>query len=107
MGARYYSPQFSIFTSVDAMRAYRSWVTPYNYVQNNPVMRQDPTGMLDVGPGEKPNETGPKGTYTIKQGDTFWDLGNLWGLEHGTLKDLNPDLDPRKLNLSILMILAD
>ena len=62
MGARYYSPQFSIFASPDPMRAYRSWISPYNYVQNNPVMRQDPTGMLDGGileegvPGEPKNK---------------------------------------------------
>jgi len=50
MGARFYSPKYSIFTSVDPMSAYRSWITPYNFVQNNPIMRQDPTGMLDHGP---------------------------------------------------------
>lgn len=51
MGARYYSPKFSIFTSVDPLAKYRSWINPYNFVQNNPIMRQDPTGMLDHGTG--------------------------------------------------------
>ncbi|CAN0557428.1 unnamed protein product, partial [Laminaria digitata] len=59
MGARYYSPQFSIFTSPDPMHAYRSWISPYNYAQNNPVMRQDPTGMLDGGVLEDGNPGGP------------------------------------------------
>jgi RHS repeat-associated protein len=31
MGARFYSPVFSIFTTVDPMAAYRSWISPYNY----------------------------------------------------------------------------
>ena len=68
MGARYYSPQFSIFTSPDPMRAYRSWISPYNYVQNNPVMRQDPTGMLDGGVLEEgiPGEPIKAEGYEIK-----------------------------------------
>ncbi len=35
------------WTSVDPMADQRSWVSPYNYVQNNPLIRVDPTGMLD------------------------------------------------------------
>ncbi|TNE27919.1 MAG: hypothetical protein EP346_10670, partial [Bacteroidetes bacterium] len=32
MGARYYDPMFSLWMSADPMSAYRSWLTPYNYV---------------------------------------------------------------------------
>lgn len=35
--------------------------------------------------------------YIIKKGDTFWDLENEWGMPHGTLQSLNPDLKPREL----------
>ena len=36
--------------SVDPLHAFRSWVTPYNYVQNNPVNLVDPSGMIDTDP---------------------------------------------------------
>jgi hypothetical protein len=31
------------------MSAYRSWIAPYNYVQNIPVMRHDPKGIMHTG----------------------------------------------------------
>jgi len=37
--------------------------------------------------------------YTITSGDTFWDLENAWGLEHGRLQQLNPELEPRALQI--------
>jgi len=32
---------------VDPLASERSWLTPYNFVQNNPVLRIDPNGALD------------------------------------------------------------
>ena len=46
-GARFYDPSVGRFMSVDPLADQRSWVSPYNYVQNNPLNRVDPTGMLD------------------------------------------------------------
>lgn len=37
--------------------------------------------------------------YTIKKGDTFWDLEEEWGIRPGMLQELNPKLDPRKLQI--------
>ncbi|WEG14014.1 DUF1906 domain-containing protein [Pullulanibacillus sp. KACC 23026] len=39
------------------------------------------------------------GTYTIKQGDTFWDLEKKHNWPTGSLQDLNPKLDPKKLQI--------
>ena len=33
--------------SVDPLAQLRTWLSPYNFVQNNPAMRIDPTGALD------------------------------------------------------------
>lgn len=46
-GARIYDPRIVRWMSVDPMARERSWLTPYNFVQNNPLSRVDPTGMLD------------------------------------------------------------
>jgi len=47
-GARLYDPEVPRFYGVDAMRSERTWISPYNYVQNNPVNRYDPDGNFDL-----------------------------------------------------------
>ncbi|MCT4614462.1 MAG: hypothetical protein N4A49_06270 [Marinifilaceae bacterium] len=49
-GARYYAAWTCRFMSVDPMKEERIWLNPYNYVQNNPMNRVDPTGMVDEEP---------------------------------------------------------
>jgi RHS repeat-associated protein len=46
-GARYYSRLLARYMSVDPMATERLWLSPYNYVQNNPLNRIDPSGKLD------------------------------------------------------------
>ncbi len=44
---RYYWANAGIFLSVDPLCDERPWITPFNYAQNNPIGRKDPTGLLD------------------------------------------------------------
>lgn len=46
-GFRYFDPQIGRFTTMDPLAEERLWISPYNYVQNNPLNRVDPTGGLD------------------------------------------------------------
>lgn len=38
--------------------------------------------------------------YNIKSGDTFWALENKFQLKHGTLQALNPNINPRNLQIN-------
>lgn len=44
-GARYYNPQISMWLSVDPLASSFPHLTPYNFLENNPVNMVDPTGM--------------------------------------------------------------
>lgn len=46
-GARMYDNQVGKWTSVDPVAESRNWLTGYNYVQNNPIIRYDPNGKVD------------------------------------------------------------
>jgi RHS repeat-associated protein len=45
--ARFYDPATGRFMQVDPMAQKREWLSSYNYGQNNPLIRVDPTGTLD------------------------------------------------------------
>ncbi len=45
--ARFYDSDVGRFLSVDPLADQREWLSPYNFVQNNPILRVDPNGSLD------------------------------------------------------------
>ena len=44
---RSYAFNIGRFLRPDPMQDARPWISPYNYAQNNPLIRVDPTGLLD------------------------------------------------------------
>jgi len=42
-----YMPEVGRWGAADPMSEKREWLSPYNYVQNNPVIRVDPDGAFD------------------------------------------------------------
>ena len=46
-GARMYDPVLCRWWSVDPLAHIREWLSPYNFVQNNPIIRVDPAGAVD------------------------------------------------------------
>jgi len=65
-GFRYYAAWLCRFVSVDPMKEERIWLNPYNYVQNNPINRVDPTGMVDEEPPEGATSVERNSDGTIK-----------------------------------------
>jgi RHS repeat-associated protein len=51
--SRMYDPALGRFWQVDPMAEKRYWVNPYNFVQNNPINRVDPSGLTDFALNKK------------------------------------------------------
>lgn len=76
IGSANFEPQQLLrWLSVDPMAKERSWLTPYNFVQNNPISRVDPTGALDDwvqgANGSIKWDNNANNQATTKAGDTY------------------------------------
>ncbi|RCX00993.1 RHS repeat-associated protein [Schleiferia thermophila] len=85
-GARYYHPVVSKWLSVDPMAHEREWLSSYNFVQNNPILRVDPDGRLDdiVITGENNSSVTIKTDLidvSVNAGSIVGDLGGNYTLE--------------------------
>jgi RHS repeat-associated protein len=94
-GFRIYNPAIAKFLSVDPLTREYPWYTPYQFAGNMPIWKIDIDG-LEEGPSKANSETN-SGQYSIQAGDNYWKLENNLGLEHGSLKEWNPGIDPNKL----------
>ena len=47
-GWRNYDPAIARWMNIDPMTDKREWLTPYQYVQNSPMLRIDPDGAFDI-----------------------------------------------------------
>ena len=90
-GARYYAAWLGRFVSVDPMKAERTWVTPYNYVQNNPINRTDPTGALDGDPPVKNTDLQKTIINTDKHIETGLSIGGNSSQALFDLQSILPD----------------
>ncbi len=86
-GFRIYNPRLGRFLSIDPLASkYPHW-TPYQYASNTPIWAIDLDGLEAV----------ISTKWTVKQGDTFWQIENDQSIPHGTMQNLNPDVNPTVL----------
>uniref|UniRef100_UPI0039A5F1E0 RHS repeat-associated core domain-containing protein n=1 Tax=Ornithobacterium rhinotracheale TaxID=28251 RepID=UPI0039A5F1E0 len=87
-GARFYLPDIGRWLNIDPMAEKYSNVSPYAYVNNNPIMLIDPTGMMPEGWGRKGNIWEYKKEITIDNYkrlgyEQYMDSGNIYSTTNG------------------------
>ena len=92
MAFRHYDATLARFLALDELSELREYKSPYNFVQNSPINRVDPSGLSDYGVDEKGNiillrkDDGPDRLYSLKSLSTDGDK-----ITHYEFKDLNND----------------
>ncbi len=72
-GERIYNPTIGKWLTLDPMADKREWLSPYNFVQNDPIHRLDPNGALDWvkdGEGNIKWDKDANSQSTTKKGET-------------------------------------
>ena len=91
-GARYYASWLGRWVSPDPI-GMGDGVNAYSYVHNRPLNKIDVAGTRAVVPGK----------HVVAKGDTFWGLETQLHYKHGLLQRLNPNIDPKNLNIGSLI----
>jgi len=82
-GARWYDSSIGKWSSVDPLGEQRSGLTPFNYVQNNPISRVDPDGLLDTIPSYEGSQERIKETHSSANTHLETDLRFVGGSAYG------------------------
>lgn len=70
------------------------------------VPTEEPTASDVVEPTEEPDATPVSGErYTVKKGDTMWQIALDFGISLADLRAANPEVDPRTMRIGTVLVI--